>query len=174
MSRRPNWSSCENASTTPTNNSPHTRSLNRGAAAGSVEDVYKYMPWRAPGTAVPADPCGVAGGDQHGVRQAAGGEYFPTVHAKLGDKGSRVLPPSFSGADWKAGAVVNASWFIQVRSAYGRTRPHMAAPGRSCPLPGASTSRATKTRRFLSVLCYRPTTQEGIIIDCAVQTRLAG
>ena len=54
------------------------------------------MPWRAPGTAGVADPCGVAGGDQHGVKQTAGGEYYPTKNAKLGDLGSKVhlsLPP---------------------------------------------------------------------------------
>jgi hypothetical protein len=119
MSRRPNWSSCDNSTTAPTNNSPRTRSINRGAAAGSVEDVYKYMPWRAPGTAGVPDPCGVAGGDQHGVHQAAGGEYFETEHAKAGDKGSAVLAPYFGGATWRAGQVVNASWFIQANHAGG-------------------------------------------------------
>jgi len=113
MSRRPNWSSCAKPTVTATNNDPRTRSINRGAKAGSAEDVYKFFPWRAPGTAVPADPCGVAGGDQHGIHQAAGGEYFKTKHAQLGDKGSQVLKPFFSGARWAAGAVVNVSWFIQ-------------------------------------------------------------
>ena len=56
MSRHPNWSACDNSTVAPTNNDPSTRSLNRGAVAGSVEDVYKFMPWRAPGTAEPADP----------------------------------------------------------------------------------------------------------------------
>ena len=119
MSRRPNWSACSAPTTPPTNNAPRTRSLNRGAAAGTAEDVYKYMPWRAPGTAIPADPCGVAGGDQHGVHQKAGGEYFPTPHATIGDLGSKVLKPHFSGANWRAGSVVNASWFIQANHAGG-------------------------------------------------------
>jgi hypothetical protein len=60
MSRRPNYSTC-NTSQAPTNNAVKTRSINRGAVPGSPEDVYKYMPWRAPGTAIPADPCGVSG-----------------------------------------------------------------------------------------------------------------
>jgi len=118
MSRRPGWSSCDTPAA-PTNNSPQTRSINRGAAAGSPEDVYRYMPWRAPGTAIPADPCGVAGGDQHGIKQTAGGEYYSTVHAKIGDKGSKTLAPYYSGANWKAGSVVEASWFIQANHAGG-------------------------------------------------------
>jgi len=119
MSRRPNWSSCAAPTTLPTNNDPRTRSLNRGATAGSKEDVYKYMPWRAPGTAGVADPCGVAGGDQHGVKQTAGGEYYPTKNAKLGDLGSKVLKPFFSGANYKAGDVFEASWFLQANHAGG-------------------------------------------------------
>lgn len=118
MSRRPNWSSCDTPGE-PTNNDPETRSINRGAEAGSAADVYRYMPWRAPGTAIPADPCGVAGGDQHGKRQTAGGEYYPTPNAKLGDLGSKVLAPYFSGATWAAGSVVNASWFLQANHAGG-------------------------------------------------------
>ena len=118
MSRRPNWSSCDTPGK-PTNNDPRTRSINRGAVAGSESDVYKFMPWRAPGSAIPADPCGVAGADQHGIKQTAGGEYFSTKHAKIGDKGSKVLAPYFSGANWTAGSVVNASWFIQANHAGG-------------------------------------------------------
>jgi len=118
MSRRPNYSMCK-TNQMPTNNAVETRSINRGATPGSAEDVYKYMPWRAPGTAVPADPCGVAGGDQHGKKQTAGGEYYPTKNAKQGDKGSVVLKPYFSGANWTAGSVVEASWFIQANHAGG-------------------------------------------------------
>ena len=92
------------------------------------------MPWRAPGTAIPADPCGVAGGDQHGKRQTAGGEYYPTPNAKLGDLGSKVLAPYFSGATWAAGSVVNASWFLQVR---------LSDPLRSSSLQTAGRLRAS-------------------------------
>ena len=166
MSRRPNYSACSTPGVS-TNNDPKTRSINRGATAGSEADVYRYMPWRAPGTAVPADPwcvpappaphpsrnapdlqiaagkqqqpasgrlrkclvpacvlrvaddallcSGVAGGDQHGVKQTAGGEYYETKHAKLGDLGSKTLKPYFSGANWKPGEIVNVSWFIQAK-----------------------------------------------------------
>jgi hypothetical protein len=69
---------------------------------------------------------GVAGGDQHGVKQTAGGEYFSTKHAKIGDLGSKQLQPYFSGANWRAGEAVNASWFIQanVRRARPPGSPH--------------------------------------------------
>ena len=97
-SRLPAYSSCATPGVA-TNNDPHTRSINRGAKPGSQEDVYRYMPWRSPGSAIPADPCGVAGGDQHGVKQTAGGEYYQTKHAKQGDRGSN-LKPYFSGASW--------------------------------------------------------------------------
>ena len=118
MSRQPNWSACPRPGVS-TNNDPSTRSINRGATAGSKEDVYRYMPWRAPGTARPQDPCGVAGGNHRGIKQTAGAEYFPTPNAKIGDLGSKVLQPYFSGANWKAGSVVNASWFIQANHAGG-------------------------------------------------------
>ena len=97
-SRLPAYSSCATPGVA-TNNDPRTRSINRGAKPGSQEDVYRYMPWRSPGSAIPADPCGVAGGDQHGVKQTAGGEYYQTKHAKQGDRGSN-LKPYFSGASW--------------------------------------------------------------------------
>lgn len=73
MSRHPLYTACDKPGQS-TNNDPRTRSINRGAVPGSKEDVYRYMPWRAPGSAIPADPCGVAGGDQHGVKQTAGGK----------------------------------------------------------------------------------------------------
>ena len=116
-SRLPAYSSCATPGVA-TNNDPRTRSINRGAKPGSQEDVYRYMPWRSPGSAIPADPCGVAGGDQHGVKQTAGGEYYQTKHAKQGDRGSN-LKPYFSGASWKAGSTVEASWFIQANHAGG-------------------------------------------------------
>ena len=34
-----------------TNNNPETRTVNRDAEAGSVYDIYKHNPWRAPGSA---------------------------------------------------------------------------------------------------------------------------
>ena len=46
---------------------------------------------------------------RHGVKQTAGGEYYATKNAKLGDLGSKTLKPYFSGAVWKSGSVVEVS-----------------------------------------------------------------
>ena len=35
--------------------------MNRGAVEDSVNDTYRFHPWRAPGSAPVADSCGVAG-----------------------------------------------------------------------------------------------------------------
>jgi hypothetical protein len=151
MSRHPNYSACSTP-TISTNNDLRTRSINRGAEAGSAADVYRYMPWRAPGSAIPADPCGVAGGDQHGKKQTAGGEYYPTVHAKIGDLGSK-LKPYFSGAHWKRGQVVNTSWFIQANHAggyYYRLCPADEELSEECfqrtPVPWASSTTVLRMK----------------------------
>lgn len=47
----------------PTVNSPRLRTMNIENAAGSVNDSYRYNPWRAPGSAPVNDPCGMAGWD---------------------------------------------------------------------------------------------------------------
>ena len=39
-----------------TNNDPATRTVNRGAVAGSEADWTKFNPWRAPGHAPVYDP----------------------------------------------------------------------------------------------------------------------
>jgi len=36
--------------------------VNRKAEAGSINDTYRYHPWRAPGAAPTEDACGMAGG----------------------------------------------------------------------------------------------------------------
>merc|ERR1719191_2067803 len=41
----------------------HAWTLNMDAVEGSVEDSYRYNPWRAPGFAPVVDPCGQAGGE---------------------------------------------------------------------------------------------------------------
>jgi hypothetical protein len=100
-------------------NQPAYRSANRNATAGSAEDVWKYMPWRSPGVSPVADPCGMAGGSP--VPVFNGGEFTPTTHTdaegatytlKQGDLGSHVLKPRPTGTVWKAGGLVNASWYM--------------------------------------------------------------
>lgn len=75
------------------------------------------MPWRAPGSAILNDACGIAGGSP--IHQGNGGEYYETRFAKQGDKGSQVLAPLATGVIWKAGTSVQASVFIQANHAGG-------------------------------------------------------
>ncbi len=116
LSRLANYSACNAPSTGPTNNDPLTRTLNRGAKAGSAEDVYRFMPWRAPGSAITSDPCGIAGGSP--IKQGNGGEYNPTQFARQGDRGSG-LPSQPHGVVWRAGSEVNTSLFIKANHGGG-------------------------------------------------------
>merc|ERR1712232_600561 len=93
-SRIANYNTC-GTQMKPSNNDPHTRSINRHAVVGTPEDAYKFMPWRAPGTAILMDACGVAGGSPR--RQNNGGEYINTTFGKQGDLGSKVLKPLPNG-----------------------------------------------------------------------------
>ena len=55
-------------------NDPSQRSVNRAAAAGSPEDIYKHNPWRYPGNAPVADVCGLAGGTPWGPNAPEAGD----------------------------------------------------------------------------------------------------
>lgn len=92
--------------------------MNRGVECGAADDWYYYSPWRAPGSAPVLDACGVAGGHQP-PDGGFGGIYVNTTHAKLGDKGTEVLPPMPSGVVWKSGSVVEVSWVIEANHAGG-------------------------------------------------------
>jgi len=81
---------------------------NHNAEEGSVADIYKYNPWRAPGTAPVFDACGMAGGNFVEVFNA--GAYKTTEFAKQGDLGSEVLKPRPSGTVWQKGAVAKVRW----------------------------------------------------------------
>jgi hypothetical protein len=61
--------------------------------------------------------CGMAGGSPKPVFN--GGEYTPTVYGKQGDLGSQVLKPRPTGIVWRAGSVVNVSWY-QLRATSDR------------------------------------------------------
>jgi hypothetical protein len=84
------------------------RTINTDAACGAADDWYYFSPWRYPGFAGVTDSCGVAGG--HVPPQGGfGGRYYNTTNAKLGDKGSKVLPKYDTGSSWKAGSTVEVS-----------------------------------------------------------------
>lgn len=89
-------------------NDPKYRSMNQNATAGSVQDIFYFNPWRAPGRAPVFDPCGKAGGSDHEAFNA--GAYNETRFAKQGDLGSVVLKPRPTGTVWKRGATEKARW----------------------------------------------------------------
>ena len=77
-----------------------------------IKGPHRLARWRAPGAAPVFDSCGMAGG--HKPPQGSfGGIYVNTSHAKLGDKGSEVLPKAPSGTIWTAGTAVEVSWTIE-------------------------------------------------------------
>eukprot|EP00756_Hemistasia_phaeocysticola_P046860 Hpha_TRINITY_DN206_c0_g1::TRINITY_DN206_c0_g1_i1::g.83750::m.83750 len=86
--------------------------MNLGAEEGSVNDSYRYNPWRAPGYAPVGDACGIAGGRL--PSQPSGGDavYTTTQYATLGD-GSDVLPPMPGGTVWTAGSSAEVAWGIR-------------------------------------------------------------
>ena len=104
-------------------NKPEWRTINRDAPAGSDDDWTKFNPWRAPGAAPVYDPCGRASGGPH--MTGGHGEFTNTSYAKVGDLGSQ-LPKLPSGAVWKAGSVVEASWSLRANHG-GYVRCHRPA-----------------------------------------------
>lgn len=116
----PNHQDRCNSGKASTINDPLHRTYNRnctGSCIGSAQDWTKFNPWRAPGSAPVYDSCGRAGG---GPRPTAGkGEYVETKYAKLGDLGSKVLPPMPSGAVWKVGSVVETMWSVRANHGGG-------------------------------------------------------
>ena len=106
--RIPKWDHCPLDSIKPTVNDPIYRTLNQGAEAGSLEDIFYFNPWRAPGRAPVFDPCGKAGGSDTMAFNAGG--YNTTKFAKQGDLGSVVLPKRPTGIVWKRGTVAKTRW----------------------------------------------------------------
>jgi len=87
--------------------------MNVRAVDGSVEDSYRFNPWRAPGYAPVVDACGQAGG-RYGMCPIGGDSVFTnTSMAKLGDLGSQVLPQTRNKARWAAGSSVEVAWGIR-------------------------------------------------------------
>merc|ERR1712125_282457 len=84
--------------------------MNIHAEEGSVEDSYRFNPWRAPGSAPVIDPCGQAAGRYTQCPVGGDSVFTNTSMAKMGDLGSKVLPPSPSKVHWKAGSSVEVAW----------------------------------------------------------------
>ena len=152
-----------------TNNDPATRTINRGAVAGSADDWTKFNPWRAPGHAPIYDPCGRASGGPHAT--SGKGEFTNTTYAKLGDLGSRVLPKYDTGTVWEAGSTVET--MTSFRAVHGGSqalrRPRTHAPQalrehrawtggyqfRLCPLESNLTEACVRATAGLTRDCGR-------------------
>lgn len=93
-------------------NDPKWRTMNLKAPAGSADDVYRFNPWRAPGTAPVKDACGMAGGSDE-VHLGDAAVFKDTKFAKLSNLGSQVLQPLKTGVVWSAGSVVEVAWGIR-------------------------------------------------------------
>ena len=93
-------------------NDPKFRTVNRNATAGSIYDIYKHNPWRAPGSAPVVDPCGLAGGTPWGKWAPEWGNYVNTTYASHGDYGSKVLPEFPTNTTWTIGGHAEVIWQI--------------------------------------------------------------
>ena len=93
-------------------NDPKLRTVNRNATAGSIYDIYKHNPWRAPGSAPVVDPCGLAGGTPWGKWAPEWGNYVNTTFASHGDYGSKVLPEFPTNTTWTIGGHAEVIWQI--------------------------------------------------------------
>jgi hypothetical protein len=96
------------------------RTYNMNATCNGKSDVYRYNPWRAPGSAPVFDACGRAGGGIPEGKVGGGAAFFvDTVHAKGGDLGSTVLPELPSGTVWKVGEEVETTWGMRANHGGG-------------------------------------------------------
>lgn len=84
--------------------------MNLAAVEGSVNDSYRFNPWRAPGYAPVVDACGQAGGKYKQTPIGGDSTYTTTVHATMGDFGTKVLPKGPAAATWVRGTQVQVTW----------------------------------------------------------------
>eukprot|EP00966_Prymnesium_polylepis_P098342 2277561-Prymnesium_polylepis.1 len=120
--------------------------MNRWASEGSVNDSYRYNPWRAPGAAPVFDACGKAGGTYPKNFGPGVAVFANTTFAKGGDLGSVALPPAPSGTIWTAGSEAEVAWEIRYNHGGGyqaRAYRLRASPAPHCrrPPPHARTPR---------------------------------
>jgi hypothetical protein len=87
------------------------------AAASPKGDWNKYMPWRAPGTSVPLDACGIASGFDPKAAVQYPHSFAAASNVKQGDKGSELKVGKVT--EWEAGATVTASWTLVVNHGGG-------------------------------------------------------
>lgn len=106
-----NKSLCANPTTTATLNDPRLRTVNLDAEAGGPDDVYRWNPWRAPGSAPVVDACGMAGGAP--VAGGGAAEFAATPFARQGDLGSVVLQPVPEARTWARNSTVQVAFGLR-------------------------------------------------------------
>lgn len=85
--------------------------MNIDAVEGSVNDSYRFNPWRAPGSAPVVDPCGQAGGKYKETPVGGDSVYTDTYMASMGDMGSKLPPTNVSDQPtWVIGSQVRVAW----------------------------------------------------------------
>jgi len=87
------------------------RTVNRDSEFGSKFDIYRHNPWRAPGNAPTADPCGLAGGTPWPQEVSEAGDYSTTIYAHHGMRGTD-LKPLLTGVTWTIGTEAEVTWQI--------------------------------------------------------------
>jgi len=112
----------------PTNNDPEFRTWDP-YGEDKNPDQHKYNPWRAPGKAPVADPCGVAsGGNNAGAYAAVPAGY------KTGDRAMDVLSEQ-EATLWSAGGVAQVGWGLSAQHSGGysyRLCPKNSAISEEC------------------------------------------
>lgn len=91
----------------------HAWTMNLWAEPGSMDDSYRYNPWRKPGSAPVFDACGKAGGTEPTHAGPGVAVFANNQFAKFGDLGSQVLPAAPSGTVWTAGSTAEVAWGIR-------------------------------------------------------------
>ena len=126
--------------------------MNRAAVELSVNDTYRFHPWRAPGSApvevncillasfwisqlrsrltdliVLQDACGIAGGTTRKYAGPGHTTFMPVStnqsSAVQGSRGSQVLAASAAGATWKIGATAEVKFGIRYNHGGGYQAP---------------------------------------------------
>jgi len=116
---------------TPTLTKPEELTWN-AQGKSPMGEWNKYMPWRAPGTSMPLDACGIASG----FLPSAKVQYahkFGNAKIKQGTKGTTLAAGKVT--EWLAGSVVKASYRLVVNHGGGyqyRVCPKTQAPTESC------------------------------------------
>ena len=139
--------------------------VNRAFANGtavprdSIYDIYRHNPWRAPGHAPVADPCGLAGGTPWYDPSPEEGRYYNTSFAHHGMKGTALKPlprDLYQPEKWKIGGTAEVSWNVWANHGGGcesrSSKPFLCRASFFC-------------RHVLGLIMLRVTWQ--ILIGCA-------